>query len=133
MRVLSLSIKAAVPSQVKLKRLFNTNRVDELHIYAISYFVCEEYQIEAKPANYRGTSRTLFLKEFGAQSRDKEYVVCDNEKQMFGMFQAELRRIDPDVVVCHDSAKILDTLIQRMARIGDKLEKPKLGRLNFAH
>lgn len=60
-------------------------------------------------------------------------MVCENEKQMFGLFQAELRRIDPDVVVCHDSAKILDTLIQRMARIGDKLEKPKLGRLNFAH
>ncbi len=41
MRVMSISLKAAVPSQVKVKRLFNTNRVDELHIYAISYFFCE--------------------------------------------------------------------------------------------
>lgn len=28
MRVMSISIKAVIPSQVKLKRLFNTNRVD---------------------------------------------------------------------------------------------------------
>ena len=62
MRVMSLSIKAVVPSQVKLKRLFNTNRVDELHIYAISFFICDDYQIEAKPSNYVGLSRTLFLK-----------------------------------------------------------------------
>jgi hypothetical protein len=52
---------------------------------------------------------------------------------MFALFQAELRRLDPDVLVCHDSAKILDTLIQRMARIGDKNEKPRLGRLVFSH
>ena len=37
---------------------------------------------------------------------------------MFGQFQAELRRLDPDVLVCHDSAKIIDTLIQRMAKLG---------------
>jgi hypothetical protein len=28
MRVMSMSIKAVVPTQVKLKKLFNTNRVD---------------------------------------------------------------------------------------------------------
>jgi hypothetical protein len=28
MRVMSISIKAVVPTQVKLKRLFNTNRID---------------------------------------------------------------------------------------------------------
>ena len=51
---------------------------------------------------------------------------------MFAQFQAELRRLDPDVLVCHDSAKIIDTLIQRMARLG-KQEKPRLGRLIYPH
>lgn len=78
MRVMSISIKAVIPSQVKLKRLFNTNRVDELHIYAISFFLCEDYQVELKPNRYSGISRTLFLKEFGAASKDKNMVVCDN-------------------------------------------------------
>ena len=59
--------------------------------------------------------------------------MCQDEKQMFAQFQAELRRLDPDVIVCHDSAKILDTLIQRMARLGPKNEKPILGRLRFVH
>lgn len=39
---------------------------------------------------------------------------------MFGNFIADLNRLDPDVIVCHDASKILDTLIQRMAQIGDK-------------
>ena len=51
---------------------------------------------------------------------------------MFAQFQAEIRRLDPDVLVCHDSAKIIDTLIQRMARLG-KQEKPRLGRLIYPH
>lgn len=52
---------------------------------------------------------------------------------MFALFQAEIRKLDPDVLVCHDSAKILDSLIQRMVRIGDRQEKPKLGRLVYSH
>ena len=132
MRVMSISIKSVVPAQVKLKKLFNTNRVDELHIYAISYFFCDDYQIESKPASYKGSSRTFFLKEFGAAG-NREFQSCENEKQMFAQFQAEIRRLDPDVIVCHDSAKIIDTLIQRMARIGDKHERPRLGRLVLAH
>lgn len=39
---------------------------------------------------------------------------------MFGKFIADLNRLDPDVIVCHDASKILDTLIQRMAQVGDK-------------
>lgn len=78
MRVMSISIKAVVPQQVKLKKLFNTNKVDELHIYAISYFLCEDYQVELKPSRYNGISRTFFLKEFGMQSRDRSFVVCEN-------------------------------------------------------
>jgi hypothetical protein len=73
---MSISIKAIIPAQVKLKKLFNTNRVDELHIFAISYFICEDYQVEIKPSKYAGTARTLFLKEFGAQSKDKNMIVC---------------------------------------------------------
>lgn len=38
---MSISIKAVIPSQLKLKKLFNTNRVEELHIYAISYYLCQ--------------------------------------------------------------------------------------------
>ena len=52
---------------------------------------------------------------------------------MFGLLQSEIMRLDPDILVCHDGAKILDTLIQRMARIGDKNSKPMLGRLKFSH
>ena len=33
---------------------------------------------------------------------------------------ADLTRLDPDAIVCHDASKILDTLIQRMAQVGDK-------------
>jgi len=62
LRVMSISIKAVIPSQVKLKKLFNTNRVEDLHIYAISYYICEDYLVELKPNKYTGISRTLFLK-----------------------------------------------------------------------
>lgn len=48
---------------------------------------------------------------------------------MIGKFQTDLNRLDPDVIVCHDSSKILDTLVQRMSQLGDKNVKPKLGRL----
>lgn len=58
--------------------------------------------------------------------------MCDNERNMFAQFQADIRKLDPDILVCHDSAKILDTLIQRMARIENK-ERPRLGRLIFSH
>ena len=77
--------------------------------------------------------RTLYLKEFGANIKNSEFVLCQSEKQMFGLFQAEVMRLDPDVLVCHDSAKVLDTLIQRMAKIGDKHDKPRLGRLLHPH
>jgi hypothetical protein len=39
---------------------------------------------------------------------------------MFGKFVADLGRYDPDVIVCHDASKILDSLIQRMSKFGDK-------------
>jgi DNA polymerase elongation subunit (family B) len=48
---------------------------------------------------------------------------------MIGKLVADLNFLDPDVIVCHDSSKILDVLIQRMAQLGDKNTKPKLGRL----
>lgn len=39
---------------------------------------------------------------------------------MFGKFIAELGKLDPDAIVCHDASKVLDSLIQRMAQVGDK-------------
>jgi len=39
---------------------------------------------------------------------------------MFGKFIADLNRLDPDVIVCHDASRILDSLIQRMGQVGDK-------------
>jgi len=62
MRVMSLSIKAVVPSQLKKKSLFNTNRIEDLHIYAVSYYFCDQYAVEFKPAKYQGKSKTIFLK-----------------------------------------------------------------------
>ena len=52
---------------------------------------------------------------------------------MIALFQAELRKYDPDVIVCHDSSKIIDTLIQRLAKISERHDKPKLGRFIFAN
>lgn len=88
--------------------------------------------MELKPTRYHGISRTFFLKEFGSRSPDKSMVVCENEKQMIAAFQADLRRFDPDVLVCHDSSRILDALIQRMAKL-DKQSRPQLGRLVHLH
>lgn len=48
---------------------------------------------------------------------------------MIHKFKTDLNRLDPDVIVCHDSSRILDTLIQRMSQLGDKNVKAKLGRL----
>ena len=48
---------------------------------------------------------------------------------MIALFLNDLNRYDPDVLVCHDQSKIFDVLIQRMAQIGDKNDKPRLGRL----
>ena len=42
---MAISVRAVVPAKVKVKRLFDTNRVDDLHIYAISYFFCDSYQV----------------------------------------------------------------------------------------
>ena len=53
---------------------------------------------------------------------------------MFAAFYNEIKRLDPDVIVCHDSAKIIDTLVQRMNKVVQKnSERPKLGRLNYSH
>jgi hypothetical protein len=66
LRVMSISLKAAVPSQVEKKQLFpNTTRIDETHIYCISYTYCEEYQVELKPPKYNQVQRTYHLKSFG--------------------------------------------------------------------
>ena len=45
LRVMAISVRAVVPARVKVKRLFDTNRVDDLHIYSISYFFCDSYQV----------------------------------------------------------------------------------------
>jgi DNA polymerase elongation subunit (family B) len=51
---------------------------------------------------------------------------------MIALFQADIRKYDPDIFVCHDSSKVLDTLCQRLAKISDKNERPRLGRLVFS-
>jgi len=48
---------------------------------------------------------------------------------MIGKFIADINRLDPDVIVCHDASKIIDVLIQRLSQLGEKNLKPKLGRL----
>lgn len=48
---------------------------------------------------------------------------------MIAKFLADVYFYDPDVIACHDSARILDVLIQRMMQINDKNDKPRIGRL----
>ena len=48
---------------------------------------------------------------------------------MIGKFVAEIMRLDPDVIVCHDASRIIDFFIKRMSQLGNKNLKPKLGRL----
>jgi len=63
---MSISLKAAIPSHLGKKQLFpNTNRIDENHIYCLSYTYCEEYQVELKPAKYSSEQKTFNLKSFG--------------------------------------------------------------------
>jgi hypothetical protein len=64
MRVMSVSIKTIAPNQVIKNRNIFKNVLEKdmssLHIYAISYFLCDDYQIELKPSKYHGIHRTLF-------------------------------------------------------------------------
>ena len=48
---------------------------------------------------------------------------------MLSRFEADIKFLDPDFIVCHDSSKILDTLICRILRLGNN--KTKFGRINF--
>lgn len=51
---------------------------------------------------------------------------------MISRFIADVVRLDPDFIVCHDSSKILDTLVCRLPKIaGDRNMKNKFGRLNI--
>jgi hypothetical protein len=52
-----------------------------------------------------------------------------NEKDLTNAFASDLIKLDPDVIVCHDASKILDTLIQRTIQLTSKQYRPKLGRL----
>ena len=133
MKVMAVSVRAAVPAQVKVKKLFNTSNVDDMHIYAISYYFCDSYQVELKPKKYHGQAHTLFLKEFG-QPRPG-MTQCVDEKQMLALFQSKVKQLDPDVVVCHDTSRVLDLLIQRMGRLSHNKasERVRLGRLLFSH
>jgi len=79
MRVMSISIRAIEPSKVKIKRLFNTSKIDELHIYAISYHVCEDYNVESKPSKPVFRTRTFFNKEFNSKFGNNEMVPCGSE------------------------------------------------------
>jgi hypothetical protein len=68
---------------------------------------------------YQSFNKTFYLKEFG-NMKDKNYIQCDDEKQMLARFLADVTKLDPDVLACHDSSKIIDTLIQRLMKINDR-------------
>jgi DNA polymerase elongation subunit (family B) len=125
---MSVSLKAIVPSQLSKKSLFPTNRIDESHIYCISYTYCDDYLVELKPPKYNSYQKTFYLKEFGKMN-ELNFVQCDNEKQMIAQFLSDVYFYDPDVLICHDSARIIDVLIQRLMQINDKNDKPRIGRL----
>jgi hypothetical protein len=48
---------------------------------------------------------------------------------MIARFLSDVYFYDPDVLACHDSARILDMLIQRLMQLNDKNDKPRIGRL----
>lgn len=75
MRVMSLSVKAVVPSQLKVKRYFKTENSDDVQIYAISYTFCKEYDVELKPNKYNTFSRVYYVKGMGSMN-ESEYVMC---------------------------------------------------------
>lgn len=51
---------------------------------------------------------------------------------MITKFMNDIILLDPDLIVCHDASKILDTLICRLPRLKtDRNVKMKFGRLNM--
>ena len=68
MRVMSFSLKAVIPSTVSTKKYFPTERKDETHIYAISYHLCENYNVSIKDGKHTLKHKTFYLKEFGNHS-----------------------------------------------------------------
>lgn len=61
LKVMSISLKWAIPSQLSKKKLFETNKIDEMHIYCISYSFSNDYIVEIKPAHYSITQKTFYL------------------------------------------------------------------------
>ena len=61
-------------------------------------------------------------------------IQCVDEKQMLALFEMQIKQLDPDVLVCHDTSNVLDLLIQRMSRLTpSRMDKPRLGRLKFSY
>ena len=61
-------------------------------------------------------------------------IQCINEKQMLALFEAQIKQLDPDVLVCHDTSNVLDLLIQRMSKLTtSRVDRPRLGRLKFSY
>ena len=82
-----------------------------------------------KDAKPKLKHKTYYLREFGDHP-NSEFIKCDSEVVMLSRFEADLKFYDPDFIICHDSSKILDTLICRILRLGTK-NKTKIGRLNL--
>lgn len=59
---MSIAFKAITPIKVKIKKLFNTMKTEEEHIYTISYQICESYDVEVKPAKPNLKSKTFYLR-----------------------------------------------------------------------
>ncbi len=64
---------------------------------------------------------------------DKRFTHCNDEKQLLARLFADINRLDPDLIVCHDSSLALSTILQRINRIKQKNDRIKMGRLIFAH
>ena len=75
---MSIAFKAITPIKVKIKKLFNTNKTEEEHIYAISYNICESYDVEVKPAKPILKHKTFYLKEFG-KFNHPNFEQCNSE------------------------------------------------------
>lgn len=129
---MSFSIKEIVPATILKRKYFPDNK-DDSQIYAISCHFCEDYKINIKDERPKLVHKTFYLSAIGSIStlNTKEFITCGSERDLLSQFEAYILKTDPDFLVCHDSSKILDSLIFRYGKI-DKNQRTKLSRLKIA-
>lgn len=91
---------------------------------------CKAYNIESKPKKLELSSSIYYLSSMEKQPewKDVRKVPCTDEDTLLSHFMADINALDPDFLVCHDAANLLDALISRLERLKNN-QVGKLGRL----